>query len=92
MYSLHCYQNRQYKAMVEEAIKHLPDCVFDHWHIVPIFVISIDDDCDDDEYKFTMNYDDPDDNQLTVQHGHEAFDLAQAFIAGWLLAKGESLS
>jgi hypothetical protein len=91
MYILACYYYRKHQLLIEEAIKHLPEVVFDCWHIIPTFKIDIDTGCDDDEFKFVMEYDDPKDDQNTVNHGHEAFSLAQAFISGWILAKGETL-
>lgn len=92
MYTLVCYYNRRHKPLIEEAIKHLPEVVFDCWKIIPVFKAEIDEGlCDDDEFRFVMDYDDPKDDQKTVNNGHEAFNLAQAFISGWLLAKGESL-
>lgn len=84
--------DRRHKTIVEEAIKHLPEVVFDCWHIIPVFKVEIDEGlCDDDEFRFVMEYDDPKDDQNTVNNGHEAFSLAQAFISGWILAKGETL-
>lgn len=92
MYTLLCYYNRKYKPAIEEAIEYLPEVVFDCWKIIPSFKIEIDDECDDDDFRFVMEYDDPNDDQDTVNNGHDALSLAQAFITGWLLAKGENLN
>ncbi len=91
IFNMHCCYDRTHKSIVEEAIKYLPQYVFACWHIQPTFEV-VDSPLDDDDLQLIINYEDPDKLYSQIaSDGHLAFDLAEAFVNGWLLAKGEFL-
>jgi hypothetical protein len=91
IFKSHCYYARTHKSLIEAAIKYLPQYVFDCWHIQPTFEV-IDSLLDDEEVQLIISYEDPNKHYLQIaSDGRLAFDLAEAFVNGWLLAKGEFL-
>lgn len=79
------------KPLLDEAVKLLPEWVFDAWKIVPQFTVSnIDpDNLGDNEVKFEITYDNPNANgDQWTSDKHDAFDLALAFFNGYCLARG----
>lgn len=87
MFESFVYYNGNDRQAVEEAIPHLNNKVFDCWKSVPTFTLGENEDLGlGDEFSLTIHYESPYGHEKETQHGHEALDLAQAFISGFITA------
>jgi hypothetical protein len=80
------------KPLIEKILPRLETLVFDCWHNTPKFAVSesevFEGDDDYDEFELSIQYENPIDSHDECSQGHEAMDLACAFIHGVLVGKG----
>jgi len=72
------YHYKKYKSLIEEALPLLSTIVFRHWRF-DVKVSIVDDLHDIDEIAIDVDTEE--------RHEHEATDLVQAFLDGFILAR-----
>jgi len=84
MWNSYVYYPLSDKPLIEKAIPKLNDLVFDCWHNPPTVSLGetyLEDDEDEAEIQLCLEYENEKDENECL-HGHDAFALVQAFIAG----------
>jgi len=80
------------KSLVESVLPRLNEQVFDCWKNTPRFEVkeaeTFEGDDDFDEFTLCIQYENPIDSYDECSQGHDAMDLACAFIDGVLVGKG----